>query len=274
MNQISMNHADTRGAARPAPATIAPTVAHLFILFSALLVAGIALELGHIFYLQIITFHPLPYLDEWRTMILFSRVEQDLGSWSLLLVPHAEHRPFLPRLVFLLDTKLAHGTGALSLAAIDCLLLGLVSIWSILLIGNAGRNERVQLAAPYVLALCIASLLFSGHQMSNFVRGFQTTMLMFYFFTMLSFAALASALRRAASVRPARSLLLISFACFFGVCAAFSIGNGIIVLMIPFYHGLRPTTRASRRDDPDHRDCHCRDDWGLSQCSRQHLRRS
>src|SRR5437660_8640091 len=106
-----MNHADTRGAARPAPATIAPTVAHLFILFSALLVAGIALELGHIFYLQIITFHPLPYLDEWRTMILFSRVEQVSGSWFLLLVPHSAHRLFFPALVVLVDAKLVGGEG-------------------------------------------------------------------------------------------------------------------------------------------------------------------
>jgi hypothetical protein len=229
-----MNQANALGAARPARATIAVTTSHLFIFLSAVLVAEITLELAHIFYLQVITFHPLPHLDEWRTMILFSRVEQDSGSWSLLLVPHAEHRPLLPRLVFLLDTKLAHGTGALSLVAIDCLLLGLVSIWSFLLIANAGRNERAQLAAPYVLALCIAALLFSGHQMSNFIRGFQVTMLMFYFFTMLSFAALVLALRRAASVRPARSLLLISSACFFGVCAAFSMGNGIIVLMVLF----------------------------------------
>jgi hypothetical protein len=29
----------------------------------------------------------------------------------------------LPRIIFLLDTKLAYGTGALSLVAIDCLLL-------------------------------------------------------------------------------------------------------------------------------------------------------
>jgi len=207
---------------------------HPFVLLSALLGAGIAFELAHIIYLQVATFHPLPYLDEWRTMILFSRAEQEPSAWSLLLVPHAEHRPLLPRLVFLLDTKLAQGTGAFSLAIIDALLLGLAAVWAFLLTGNGNRNDGTQLAAPYPLALCIAVLLFSGHQMSNFVRAFQVAMLMVCFFAMLSFAAFASAFLPKASVRSARSLLFISLSCFFGVCAAFSMGNGLIVLPILF----------------------------------------
>ena len=229
-----MNDANTHGAASPVRASIAPTISHLFIFFSALLGAEIVFEAAHIAYLQIITFHPLPHLDEWRTLILFSRVEQNSDAWSLLFVPHAEHRPLLPRLVFLLDAKLAHGTGAFSLAAIDCLLLGLAAIWSFLLIGHAGRNGGVQLAAPYALVLCIAALLFSGHQMSNFVRGFQVTMFMLYVFAMLSFAGFAMALRRPATGASLRSRLLISSSCFFGVCAAFSMGNGLLVLPILF----------------------------------------
>jgi hypothetical protein len=229
-----MNDANTLDAARPARAGIAPTAAHLFILLSALLVTAIVLELAHIVDLQVVTFHPLPHLDEWRTLILFSRVEQNSDAWSLLFVPHAEHRPLLPRIVFLLDAKLAHGTGAFSLAASDFLLLGLVAIWSFLLIGRAGRNEGTQLASPYLLVLCIAALLSSCHQMSNFIRGFQVAMFMLYVFAILSFATFAMALRRPASARSARSPLLLAFSCLFGVCAAFSMGNGVLVLPILF----------------------------------------
>src|ERR1051326_2938776 len=225
-----MDHANSFDSPRGRRTNIASILSHLIILSSALLAAEIVLALARIFYLQVITFHPLPHLDEWRTMILFSRVEEESGSWSSLLVPHAEHRPLLPRLIFLLDAKLAHGTGALSLAAIDCLLLGLAAIWTFLLMANPGGNRRVRLATPYLLALCIALLLFSGHQISNFLRGFQVAMFMLYFFAILSFAAFALALRPAST----RSVLLIFLACFFAVCAAFSLGNGLIVLPILF----------------------------------------
>src|SRR5262249_50984930 len=183
-----MKHTKVVGDARAARASVAPAVSHLVIFLSALLVAAIGLEFAHIVYLQVTAFHPLPYLDEWRTLILFSRIGQNSDAWSLLFVPHAEHRPLLPRLVFLLDAKLAHGAGALSLAATDCLLLGLIAIWAFLLTRNTERNEGFRLVAPYVLALGIASVLSSGHQMMNFIRGFQVAMFMVYFFAMLSFA--------------------------------------------------------------------------------------
>lgn len=225
-----MNHANSFSLPRLRRANIASIIPYLVILLSVLLAAEVFVALARIVYLQIITFHPLPHLDEWRTMILFSRMEREPDSWSLLLVPHAEHRPLLPRLIFLLDAKLAHGTGALSLVAIDCLLLGLVAIWACLLTANGRQNDRMQLAIPYLLALCIASLLFSGQQMSNFLRGFQVAMFMLYFFATLAFAAFAFALRRS-STRP---VLLIVLACSFAVCAAFSLGNGLIVLPLLF----------------------------------------
>src|SRR5262249_24240332 len=205
----SMTHANTLGDLRSAPASVAPATSRLCIFLAVLLGLGIALSLGRITYLQVITFHPLPHLDEWRTLILFSRVEQNSDAWSLLLVPHAEHRPFLPRLIFLLDSRLAHGTGALSLAAIDFLLLGIVPMWSFLLGGGADRNERVRLTSPAILILCIAALLLSGHQLSNFVRGFQVAMFMVYFFAILSFAAFACAFRPAVDGRAAQSLPLV-----------------------------------------------------------------
>jgi len=242
---MNLLDARTLGRTRLRWASSTPAILYLFIAVSGILFAQIVLALAHILYLQVITFHPLPHLDEWRTMILFSQVEQDSGSWSLLLGPHAEHRPLLPRLVFLLDARLAHGAGALSLAASDCLLLGLIAIWAVLLMRKAGGNERVRLAAPFVLVLCIASLLSSGHQMVNFIRGFQVAMFMLYFFAMLSFSALALALQPAANGRPMRPALLIFFCCFFGLCASFSMGNGLIVLPILFVMAC-----AKRRELP------------------------
>jgi hypothetical protein len=207
---------------------------HLCMLCAVLLGAEIALSIAHILWLQVVTFHPLPHLDEWRTAILFSKLEQDSSVWPLLLAPHAEHRPFVPRLVFLLDARLARETGALSLAAIDCLLLGIIAIWFFILRQTAKRNERVTLAAPSVLVLCVVSLAITGHQMSNFVRGFQATTFMVYFFAMLAFAAFASAFQPVGSRRAGRSYLLLFVSCVFAVCAAFSMGNGLLVLPILF----------------------------------------
>jgi hypothetical protein len=99
VNQIHVTHPNTLGAA-PAARTsaartsIIPGSSHLILLLSAVLVVLIAVEFAHIVYPQVASFHPLPHLDEWRTLILFSRIEQNADAWSLLLVPHAEHRPF------------------------------------------------------------------------------------------------------------------------------------------------------------------------------------
>src|SRR5262249_15967664 len=122
---------------------------------------------------------------------------------------------------------------------------GIVAMSSFLVAGRADRNERVRLTAPVLLVLSIAALLLSGHQMSNFVRGFHVAMFTVYFFAMLSFAAFACVSRPAADGRATQSLSLVLLSCSFGVCAAFSVGNGLLVLPI-----LLVMTYVRRRELP------------------------
>ncbi len=89
MNQTHINDANTLGVGGRGRASIAPTAAHFLILVSVLLAAEIVFEFVHIVRIQFVSFHPLPHLDEWRTLILFSRLEQAADAWSLLFVPHA-----------------------------------------------------------------------------------------------------------------------------------------------------------------------------------------
>jgi len=218
--------------ARDAPsrraATRAPILSFVTIFLAIALAAEIYLEVLHILYLQIVTFHPLPLNDEWGTMALFSAMEDSPPSWNLLLWPHLEHRPLLPRLIYLLDVKLADATGALCIVAIDCMQLAVAATWVLLLARKSGQGQQRPLVMPYFAALCIVAILFSGRQMQNFVWGFQVMFIMVYFFATLSFALFGLAMEHAANDRTAAYLLFLS--CVFGACAALSMANGLFVL--------------------------------------------
>src|SRR5947209_7934352 len=132
-----------------------------------LLIAFAAVELAHIIALQIATYHPMPWADEWDTLVLFSRAEQAPGSGiSFLFFPHNEHRIAIPRLITLFDLIVARGTGTINLAMVLIVPALTVAIFWFAL--------RSRVARPALLTVCIACLLFSGGQMSNFVWGFQT----------------------------------------------------------------------------------------------------
>jgi hypothetical protein len=210
----------------------------LLFLLSILLGVTIAFEAAHIVYLQFITFHPLPWNDEWDTLALFSSVEETSGGWHLLLSPHNEHRLALPRIIALLDIKLADGTGALTLLTIDCLLLATVAVWGLLVTGKWDKKQPTNLAAPYVLTLCIACILLSGHQMSNLLWSFQIQVFMIYLFAIFAFATLGFALQHAAGGLVERSVFLILLSCGFAICATLSMGNGIVVPPILFVIAL------------------------------------
>jgi len=201
---------------------------------SILLVAAVVAEGAHIAYLQFVTFHPLPWNDEWYTLALFSQMEETSGSWRLLFTPHNEHRLALPRIASLLDVKLAGGTGAFTLLALDCLVLTTIALWGLLISGKWGNNRQPNLTAPHVLTLCIAGILLSGHQMSNFLWPFQISVFMVYLFAILAFASLGSAIQNASGRLLGRFGLFILLSCGFALCAALSLGNGIIVLPILF----------------------------------------
>src|ERR1043165_5108372 len=84
-----------------------------------LVVAVFGVQLAHIVYLQIATFHPMPWADDWGTLFLFALAEKAPGTGlGFLFFPHNEHRIAIPRLITLVDLIAARGTGVINLTTI------------------------------------------------------------------------------------------------------------------------------------------------------------
>jgi len=200
----------------------------LFWLVTALMAA----ELAHIIALQIATFHPMPWADEWDTLVLFRRAEEARGSGlGFLFFPHNEHRIAIPRLITLFDLIVARGTGAINLATLLIVpALTIAVCWFAL----RRRVER-----PALLTACLACLLFSGGQMSNFVWGFQTQVWLLYFFSLLAFCFVGKAVE---SRRPE----LYFAACVLAICACLSQAGGLLVFPVIIFIGISHARRAGR----------------------------
>jgi len=195
-----------------------------------LIAAVVAIELAHIIALQASTFHTIPWADEWDTFFLASRAEKSPGTGlEFLLFPHNEHRIAIPRLIMLLDLITARGTGVINLAMLIMLpALSTLAFWFAL-------RRRVEW--PLLLTACLACLLFSGGQMSNFVWGFQTSVGALYLFSLLAFLCLAKAIE-GAERRPYGA------ACFFAVCACLCQSGGFLVFPVLILIGAWHRRRA------------------------------
>src|SRR5206468_2780339 len=143
--------------------------------------------------------------------------------------PHNEHRIAIPRLITLLDLIVARGTGVMNLATILIVpALTTVVFWLAL----RGRLNR-----PMLLTACVACLLFSGGQMSNFVWAFQTQVWLLYFFSLLAFCFLGKAIESKRH-RPYFA------ACLLTMCACFCQSGGLLALPILFGVGAWHRHRA------------------------------
>jgi hypothetical protein len=196
----------------------------------ALLVSALAVcalySFWNIAYLASSTFHPMPWQDEWDTISLFQQMgETSHNAWRLFFLPHNEHRLAFPRLVYSIDFALARGTGALNLFAILVLHGGL----AICLIRSLYRDRDTSSLTSALAAFSIICVLFSGHQMSNFLWGFQVQVTAIYFFVALAFWYLGEILDVDSKRSPWLSLGAVAL---FSVLAVLSMGNGIAILPI------------------------------------------
>lgn len=199
----------------------------------ALLVAlaAIALCLRQI----IITYHPLPWQDEWDTVALIQKLlASPRDTLPILFAQHNEHRIMIPRLIYLADFFAGRGKMIITLAASVILQLCLLTAFA--------RYMHKQLALPthatiLLSALC-ACLLFSGQQMTNFVWGFDVQWFCVALFAALALMQLGTALT---AQKPARATL---YACLSAFAATYSMANGVaiwpLMFVLIFWAGSRP----------------------------------
>jgi hypothetical protein len=197
-----------------------------------LVVAVFGVQLAHIVYLQIATFHPMPWADDWDTLFLFALAERAPGTgFGFLFFPHNEHRIAIPRLITLVDLLTARGTGVINLATILIVpALTTVAFWCVL-------RRRVDMSV--LLAGSLACLLFSGGQMSTFLWAFQTQVVLLYFFALLAFYFAARAIETGER-RPYFA------ACIFAVCACLCQSGGLLVLPVILILGAWHWRRSGR----------------------------
>jgi hypothetical protein len=183
---------------------------------ATVLFASLGFELVSLLSLQLRSFNPMPWFDDWDTVLLWSRVTAAGDVITALLTPHNEHRIALPRLLTLVDFAVAHGSGAFNLAVI-VIAQALIGVVFYL----ASRQVLRHAMLFMLLALC---LLFSGHQMSNFLWSFQTQVPLLYLFSALAFWLAC----RAIDDRP--MLFLPAF--MLGVLASLSQAAGLFTLPV------------------------------------------
>jgi hypothetical protein len=197
-------------------------------------VAAFLLEVALVIHLQVLTFHPLPWVDEWDVISNFSKMEAapgtGLGFWFF---PHNEHRMAVGRIVTWLDFRVASGTTVLSLVAIVVAQMATVAA-----IGSSARKD---VAYPLLFAACIGSALFSGYQMTNFLWAIQTQVAFLYLF------AVVSVWSAAAAVEANGSVWRIMAACVFAASATFCQAGGLFVFGALFALALRHHRRVGRR---------------------------
>src|SRR5437868_2902986 len=92
------------------PTLVSEQRSHFQFVFLCFIATVAATELAHIVTLQVGTYHPLPWTDEWDTLALFDYIEKSPGTGlGFFLAPHNEHRIPIPRLITLLDLVAARG---------------------------------------------------------------------------------------------------------------------------------------------------------------------
>ncbi|HEX2612652.1 MAG TPA: hypothetical protein VHO02_03550 [Fibrobacteria bacterium] len=173
-------------------------------------------------YVVAVNFHPVVFRDSWETVPLFQaylRGEPILGRmWE----PWYRHRIFFPRILYLLDFRLAGGTGSLLVGASLLLQGGLAILVALALRRQTGLSAWGRVLASS-LAVCACFWLV---QSGNLLWGFQVAWFLNAFAAFLG-AFLACGFRPEAS----RVEQGVRLACI-GLClitATFSLANGILI---------------------------------------------
>ncbi len=171
----------------------------------------------------IATYVPVPFWDQWFEIRWYQAYLDGTAPLTTLWRLHNEHNIFFPRLTFLADLSLLHGTNVsllvwcLVIPAVTCALL----IREARLAPGLGKGTVAFLAGVYVM------LLFSFTQMENFVSPFQVQFVLVVGAPVAAFVCVADAVDRRDHPRAALGWLGLSSVC--GFVATFSMANGVLV---------------------------------------------
>ena len=181
-------------------------------------IATVAVTLRAVYRLHV----PLPYWDEWSTIVDFRQFAEGRYGLSDLAAQHNEHRLLFPRLVFFADESLFALSGLLDVT-VTLLLQG---VNAALLI--AWMTRLVARPAPRaLLAGFVVLLLFTLRQEQNFTNGFQLQFVGVFTAAALAGAAYAAALDRMRHARPG-SAPLFALAALGCAVATYTMANGVL----------------------------------------------
>jgi hypothetical protein len=187
-------------------------------------------------YLIVSTYSPLPHWDEWTLFDHLALGKPSDLAW--LWAQHNEHRIFLPKLFFLVDVKLFHGTQVFLLASLWLLQLLQVVLLSASLRVLGGLRGSAWRTGAGLIAFCI----FCPTQYENLVWGFQLGFVIPATMATLAAFSLLLLQRDCSAADPRRRWLL--WVCVAAASAAtWSLANGMLLwpllLFAAWWLGMR-----------------------------------
>ena len=165
---------------------------------------------------------PLPYWDEWSTIVDFRRFAEGRYGLADLAAQHNEHRLLFPRLFFFADEQLFALSGVLDATVT----LSLQAVNATLLIAWTARSVA-RPASRALLAGFVVAMLFSLRQEQNFTNGFQLQFVGVFTAAALAGSAYAAALERMKDARPGSApfFALAALGC---AVATYTMANGVL----------------------------------------------
>jgi hypothetical protein len=174
-------------------------------------------------YIVISTYSPLPHWDEWS---LFDHLATGNGwSWAWLWAQHNEHRILVPKIFFLLDVQLFHGTQTFLLASIFLIQLLQAGLLSYSLWTLGGMRGSVWRTGTGLIAYCILC----PTQQENLIWGFQLQFVVPAAMATLAVLSLLLRYRNSAENKIAESSLLLPLAAAAATVATWSLANGMLL---------------------------------------------
>jgi hypothetical protein len=158
----------------------------------------------------------VPYADEWSNLILVEKWDAGQLTFADLIRPHNDHRIFIPRLIFLVSVKMAHGNVRAEMF-FSLFLGGLTSAGILYLL-----RRTIGSGWPRVLALwaLVNVLLFSPVQAENWLWGFQSQILL------SNLCIVGAVIAVTANLRDATRMTL---AALFALAGTLAFGQGLLI---------------------------------------------
>ena len=175
---------------------------------------------------------PVFFVDQW-TFLQDLIANHGRYSMALLWKQHNEHRMLFPKLFYLTDLYLFHGTNVFLLLSIFCLQLAHLTWLGVVYYRVGQLSGGAWRTAIGITAVC----LFGYAQWENFLHGFQVQMILAFFAETVSITSLGMYhLSQDEFGRRNTKLLLLSWAA--AIIATLSLTNGLLLWPVLLVLGL------------------------------------